>query len=347
MGAQDLTDAQRAAIDRMTTQIDEDDLYGLFVVPQEADAAEIQQAYYALSRQWHPDRFFRKDVGDYAERLEFVFVGITQAYKTLTDPTRRKLYDRERRERQRGHASTSPARSHSAAARAAAAVEAAQAQAEAPAARPKREGPSIRDRLASNARDRGQAQPMTDRLRTKVSETVREQRGEQLRKARVFYEAGRQDYEAGRVVKAAGTLELALQYDPKNLEYQALMAKVKNEARQVRVLTLISQGEQAESYQQGKQALHFYREAVELEPTEGRVYFRLARLVRTEETNDREALALLRKAVLKSPNVIEYRMALGELYKELGLKLNARREFQAVLALDKGHDAAKAALKEV
>ena len=96
----------------------------------------------------------------------------------------------------------------------------------------------------------------------------------------------------------------------------------------------------------GRRATRANRDSAGSKARRGRLV-RLARLVRTEESNDREALALLRKAVLKSPNVIEYRMALGELYKELGLKLNARREFQAVLALDKGHDAAKAALKEV
>ncbi|MCK6507767.1 hypothetical protein L6R53_31110, partial [Myxococcota bacterium] len=205
---------------------------------------------------------------------------------------------------------------------------------------------SIKERL--DARRKAESTVgAASRVRRHVEEQVRGQVQGQLAKARAFFEQGRADYQAGRVIKAAGALELAVQFDPANDEYRALLETAKRESRGARIGLLIHQGEQAESYQQAKQAIHAYREAVALEPDSGKVYYRLAKLVRREEENDREALNLLRDAVLKDPDVVEYRLALGELYKELGLKLNARREFTEILKRDKGHEGAKAGLKDL
>ncbi|MCB9779897.1 MAG: hypothetical protein H6742_15130, partial [Alphaproteobacteria bacterium] len=168
-----------------------------------------------------------------------------------------------------------------------------------------------------------------------------------VRKAITFFQAGKADYAAGQVIRASSSLALAVEFDPSNDEYRELYEKVKDEARVARIGMLIVQGEQAESYQQLKQAIHAYRQALELDPDEGKVFYRLARLVRLDENDDREALNLLRQAVLRSPGVADYRLALGELYKELGMRLNAKREFQTILDADKGHEAAKAALKEL
>ena len=64
-------------------------------VSPDGDAAAVQAAYYQLSRDWHPDRHFRRDLGEYKEKLEYVFVHITKAYKTLSDPDQRRRYERD------------------------------------------------------------------------------------------------------------------------------------------------------------------------------------------------------------------------------------------------------------
>ncbi len=341
MASPDLTEEQQQAIDRMYDQVEEQDLYGLLAVDPNADANEIQAAYYALSRNWHPDRFFRKDLGEYAERLEIVFVSITQAYKTLTDPLKRKQFDREDRARKLRQAEERQQEERKEAA--------ARRRAEGGSERSSRRGgESVRERLARNAQNRSPAsRAVGRRLRQRMEAEVRGRLTEQLRKAKTFYDAGKADFEAGRVMKAAGALELAVQFDPRNEEYRELLEVAKAQARQARIAQLILQGEQAESYQQVKQAIHSYRQAVELGPSDGKVYHRLAHLVRHDESDDREALALFREAVRRSPEIVEYRMSLADLYRELGLRLNARREYQTVLEQDKAHAAAKAALKEL
>ena len=65
------------------------DYYALLGVPTDATTAQIKSAYRKLAKQYHPDV---NDSPDAAER----FRQITEAYDTLTDPDRRRRYDRLR-----------------------------------------------------------------------------------------------------------------------------------------------------------------------------------------------------------------------------------------------------------
>jgi tetratricopeptide (TPR) repeat protein len=78
-------------------------------VSPDADGKAIKQAYRALSRDFHPDRYFRKQIGGYEARLETVFKKVLEAYELLSDP-------KSRRELQKGPSSekqASPGRTSS------------------------------------------------------------------------------------------------------------------------------------------------------------------------------------------------------------------------------------------
>ena len=59
--------------------------YMLLGVPRLADLDTIRRAYRALARQYHPD------VGEGSSAQKFR--DIVEAYETLTDPARRRVYD--------------------------------------------------------------------------------------------------------------------------------------------------------------------------------------------------------------------------------------------------------------
>ncbi len=68
--------------------------YDLMTLPKDADRREVKRAYFALSKAFHPDRWFRKDVGLFGERIEEVFKWLNRAYGVLGSPRKRKGYDR-------------------------------------------------------------------------------------------------------------------------------------------------------------------------------------------------------------------------------------------------------------
>jgi tetratricopeptide (TPR) repeat protein len=68
--------------------------YQLFDVPLDARRSEIKSAYFQLSKAFHPDRWFRKEVGEHGATIEEVFKWINRAYAVLSSPKKRKGYDR-------------------------------------------------------------------------------------------------------------------------------------------------------------------------------------------------------------------------------------------------------------
>ena len=68
-------------------------LYGVLGVGRRASAEEITRAYYERSREFHPDAFFRKELGSYRPLLDTIFKTVKKASDTLSDPGKRSSYD--------------------------------------------------------------------------------------------------------------------------------------------------------------------------------------------------------------------------------------------------------------
>lgn len=58
-------------------------------VAEDADSRVLRRAYFKLSKDFHPDRYFRKNLGPYAARIERVFCKIAEAFEILSDPSAR------------------------------------------------------------------------------------------------------------------------------------------------------------------------------------------------------------------------------------------------------------------
>jgi molecular chaperone DnaJ len=64
-----------------------EDFYDLLGLSQSATSKRIKQAYYELAKKYHPDTNYNDAVADRK------FKEITDAYKTLSDDTKRREYD--------------------------------------------------------------------------------------------------------------------------------------------------------------------------------------------------------------------------------------------------------------
>lgn len=57
------------------------DLLGL--VEGQCTKADVKQAYLLRTKQFHPDRYFRKNIGPFAPRIAAIFKAVTSAFTTL------------------------------------------------------------------------------------------------------------------------------------------------------------------------------------------------------------------------------------------------------------------------
>jgi len=88
----DLTGEQARRIDDFFATLELRDAFELLEVGREADKKEIKRAYFKLSKEFHPDRFFNKNIGPYRDRLSKIFQSIKAAFELLNDDARRAAY---------------------------------------------------------------------------------------------------------------------------------------------------------------------------------------------------------------------------------------------------------------
>ena len=91
--ALDITPELQAQILEFSESLDRP-YFELLDVPRDADAKQIKRAYFSLSKVYHPDRYFRANLGDYTVRLEQIFRKLVEAYELLSDPNTRAEIER-------------------------------------------------------------------------------------------------------------------------------------------------------------------------------------------------------------------------------------------------------------
>jgi hypothetical protein len=69
------------------------DYYELMGVDRSASGKTLKDAYFALSLEFHPDRFFLMTSGSLKEKIYVIFRRIGEAYVVLSDERRRETYD--------------------------------------------------------------------------------------------------------------------------------------------------------------------------------------------------------------------------------------------------------------
>jgi curved DNA-binding protein CbpA len=273
----------------------------------EADLKTVKKAYFGLSKQFHPDRYFRRNLGPFAERIERCFKKILEAYELLSDPATRAEVQR-------------------------------QLAAEPPLDQPAKPVSPDLSRAASRER-------LAKRLaRFRGHGTVFEER---RRKAKNFFESSKVASSQGRWLEAAGSVRLAIAFDPSERAYKEAFAEVQRKANDERAGELVEQAEAALTSRDLKAAAGFFEEALQFRPFDPEINIKAARL-------QWQALGKLRKAQEYAtaareiePDNAGYRRVLGQILKAAGLKPDARRELEAAIKLDPRDSEARAELKSL
>src|SRR5262249_38925232 len=82
----DLDVRERRRILAMARLVNAREPWALLGVVQGADVKRLKRAYFKLSKEIHPDRYYGRKLGSFTERLAFVFEAVARAYDRLTNP---------------------------------------------------------------------------------------------------------------------------------------------------------------------------------------------------------------------------------------------------------------------
>jgi curved DNA-binding protein CbpA len=276
-------------------------------VERGADERAIKKAYFALSRRFHPDRYFRRNLGPFAPVLERCFRRLLEAYELLSDPMTRGEVERDLAG---GKPEAAPG---DAAARRASAAHAAR-------------------RLRDRARQLGGRQQVPFDRR---------------RKAKGFFESGMAAFAGESWLEAAGSVRLAIAFDPANESYRERFVEVQRRAHEERAKALVRQAESALEMRDYREALSLFEEASHFRPSDADLHHRAAKLAWQVEGDLKRAKVLGQTACELEPDRALYRRTLGQIYAAAGLVSNARRELTAALRLDPDDKEARATLKSL
>ena len=162
-------------------------------VAPDASAKDVKRAYRELSREFHPDRYFRKEVGGYAARLEGIFKKVLEAYELLSDPATR------------------------------AEVQKAEVMAEG------KPVPPANPPVADDGAPPPPKAPLTpiERLRQRMPFKIPQSvLNERRQRAKSFYDAARTWAENGHPLEAASSIRLAIAFEPGSDLYKQTFAEI-------------------------------------------------------------------------------------------------------------------------
>jgi hypothetical protein len=88
-----LSAEQKLRIDEFYDSLDRRNAFQLLEIGHDCDDKGVKRAYFKLSKEFHPDRFFGRELGEYANKLSKIFQAVKAAFELLSDKNRRSAYE--------------------------------------------------------------------------------------------------------------------------------------------------------------------------------------------------------------------------------------------------------------
>ncbi len=289
-------------------------------VPADAERPVLKKAFFQLSRDYHPDRYFRRNVGGFEPRLDRVYKKIVEAYELLSDPTARSEIERSLAAAA-GQAPPAPAKAPTAAALSAP-----------PEATPSDAPERKRRRLPLRPRSHGFS------LHSRVQR-------ERKAKAKRLFEAGMAAFAREEWIDAAGSVRLAIAFDPWNDAFKDRFVDVQRKAHEMLSERYQKEAENARDMRDYGEAIRAYEEAIHYRAHDPKLLFRAAELACSFGDDLHRAKDWAQSAVDIEPENSEHHRLLGQVFRAAGLDANAKREIEAALKLDPDNELARSEQK--
>lgn len=307
-GPVDLPQELREQIREFARALPEMDYYDMLGVERDDEPAAIRDAFFERSKLYHPDRYFNKQLGVYAELLHEIYKRVVVAHDVLRDPKLKATYDK----------SLGPAPPRR------------MPKPGAPEPPAKPPGRSLRDRATSRVAHR----PL-DGLRHRLESGKK--------KALGVYQEALDARSGGDFSKAANRARLAVAYDPRCKDYVDLLADLLPKENAVRVTEFRRKGRQLLQRGELEAALEVLTEAAQLAPTDAGLASQISELLEKSGVVP-TAIDYARRAVELEEENVAYIKQLAALYKRDGQVEAARKQLQRAWELDPMDNEVKAEL---
>ncbi len=305
----ELDETRKKEILNLESKLESAHLFELLQVETGAPPEEVKKSFYELSRKFHPDRYFGKNLGSFRPRIERIFKKLMEAQTTLTDPAKRTAYLNQNPHLKRKVTSEQPA------------------AAAPPPEAPKPKSPED-ERRDAERRARLAHHPY-------LAKTAKS--GDLVKRARELMAKG--EYSL-----AFNDINTAVKLDERNAEAKALLGEVRKKADAQRVEQEVARGMEALDLDPAR-ALSFFRAALAIDPRHAQANLMAARLLYQTNGDPKEVAAFAQHAVEALPKDLEPRVLLAQALEQGGMKALAKRQWEEVLKLNPNHAEAKKRLK--
>ncbi len=305
----DLDELRQREILELEAKIDSANLFEFLGLPAGADAEAVRSAFREASRKFHPDKYFGKNLGPFKAKLDRIFRRLVEANQTLTDLEKREAY-----------LASSPA-----------VRDAARASGLFVAFEPRQEKSADENARDAERRARLSRHPYLAKA-SKVQELLGLAKG---------------DVAKGEYSLAFSHLNAAAQIDPQNAEVKGLLGEVRKKADLARSNSSYAHALEALNRGDDELALQALRAAVSANGANHQAAYKAAQLVTRHGGDLREATSFAQKAVEGDAKNVEYRLLLGKLLTEAGMKALAKKHFDEAGRLAPDHPEVKKHVKRL
>lgn len=367
----DLTLEQKKRILDLYYRLDDLDHYTLLGLTREVDKKGIKRSYFELAAVFHPDRYFKKDLGTFKPKMEILFARVTEAYDTLVDAQKRAEYDAYLAEvdTTRGmEAMLERAMAESARA-AAEAQKAAPPPPPTPAAPTAPTGPTPEElqrrkealarrltagqRATQPSRPSGEmpsplryasTQDAMDALKRRYEDRIDNATQAQARR---YVAAGEEALAKNDFVAASTAFSIATSFAPDDAALAIRSQEAKNLADRFLCESYLKQAQYEERQGHWSEAAKSWLKVARVK-NDATSHERAANaLWRSADGDLHEAAEQAKKAITLQPDRIENHITLVEIYTKAGLTVSARRAAEAASQLDPKHAGLQAVLKRI
>jgi tetratricopeptide (TPR) repeat protein len=276
--------------------------YELLDVPRGSDPKVVKRAYFKLSKEFHPDRYFRKEIGGYTKRLERIFKKVLEAHEMLSDPD---LCQVENQRDPMPEAATAGSPSS----------ESVEATATATPEKPRR--------LTKLER-------LRQRMPFKIDHAAIAARRE---KAQEIFRAAALSMDAGRLSEAEASIRIAISFDPACAEFKEALGTLRIQSAGARATKLLASPNERMSDGELREVLTLLEDVLIYRPHDPELNDRAARVC-LQLGKLEVARGYVETLIERMPDVAAHHTLSGRIHRERNDLDAAASAFETALKLD-------------